>query len=181
LGGRSDRRHLQLCPRRRPVLHLAGLHGGRHAADRRDRRPGAAGDCLGLAWRRRLAQRRRHPRRGHPHRQPGHHGAWLVRRRPNADYLRLCERILADGSGLRHGGSGALGLLDVAIGRLDGYAELHLNPWDVAAALVTLREAGARVSDFFAGDGASIGNGIVVCAPGLADAWSDLPGVPRLA
>ena len=101
------------------------------------------------------------------------------RRRGNADYLKLCERILADGTGVRFGGSGALGLLDVAIGRIDGYAELHINLWDVAAALVILREAGARVSDFLAGDGATEGNGIVACAPGLAQAWSDLPGVPK--
>jgi myo-inositol-1(or 4)-monophosphatase len=101
------------------------------------------------------------------------------RRRPNADYIRLCERVLADGTGLRHGGSGALGLVDVAIGRLDGYAELHINLWDVAAALVILREAGARVSDFLSGDGAVAGNPIFACAPGMADAWSDLPGLPR--
>jgi myo-inositol-1(or 4)-monophosphatase len=101
------------------------------------------------------------------------------RRRPNADYLKVCERILADGASLRHGGSGALGLVDVAIGRLDGYAELHINLWDVAAALVILREAGAKVSDFLAGDGATQGNAIVACAPGLADVWSDLPGLPK--
>jgi myo-inositol-1(or 4)-monophosphatase len=100
------------------------------------------------------------------------------RRRPNADYLLVCERVLAGGSSLRHGGSGALGLADVAIGRQDGYAELHINLWDVAAALVILREAGAKVSDFLAGDGGVGGNPIVACAPGLADAWSALPGLP---
>ena len=100
------------------------------------------------------------------------------RRRPNADYIAICQRLLADGAGLRHGGSGTLGLVDVAVGRQDGYAELHINLWDVAAALVILREAGARVSDFLAGDGATKGNAIVACAPGLAAAWSDLPGLP---
>lgn len=100
------------------------------------------------------------------------------RRCPNADYIKVCERVLADGSGLRHGGSGALGLVDVATGRLDGYCELHINLWDVAAALVILKEAGARVSDFLGGDGAVRGNGILACAPGLADAWADLPGLP---
>jgi myo-inositol-1(or 4)-monophosphatase len=100
------------------------------------------------------------------------------RRRPNADYLKLCERVLADGAILRRGGSGALGLVDVAIGRQDGYAELHINLWDVAAALVILREAGAKVSDFLAGNGATEGNAILACAPGLADAWADLPGLP---
>jgi myo-inositol-1(or 4)-monophosphatase len=101
------------------------------------------------------------------------------RRRPNADYLKLCERILADGASLRRGGSGALGLVDVAIGRQDGYAELHINLWDVAAALAILREAGAKVSDFMAGNGATEGNGIVACAPGMAAIWSDLPGLPK--
>lgn len=100
------------------------------------------------------------------------------RRRTNADYLKVCERIMSGGTSLRHGGSGALGLADVAIGRQDGYAELHINLWDVAAALVILREAGAKVSDFLSGNGATEGNAIVACAPGLAEAWSDLPGLP---
>ncbi len=87
--------------------------------------------------------------------------------------------MLAGGSSLRHGGSGALGLVDVAIGRLDGYAELHINLWDVAAALAILREAGAAVSDFMGQDGGAKGNGIFACAPGMAEVWSDLPGLPR--
>ena len=101
------------------------------------------------------------------------------RRSPDADYLKLCGHILAGGTSLRQGGSGALGLADVAAGRLDGYAELHINLWDVAAALVILRETGAKVSDFMAGGGATAGNAIIACAPGLADAWSGLPGLPR--
>jgi myo-inositol-1(or 4)-monophosphatase len=101
------------------------------------------------------------------------------RRRPNADYLKLCERILTDGASLRHGGSGALGLVDVAIGRQDGYGELHINLWDVAAALAILHEAGASVSEFLSGNGAATGNPILACAPGLKSAWSDLPGLPK--
>ena len=81
-------------------------------------------------------------------------------------------------AGLRHGGSGALGLVDVAIGRLDGYAELHINLWDVAAALAILRKSGAKVSDFMGADGGAGGNAIFACAPGMAEVWSDLPGLP---
>ena len=99
------------------------------------------------------------------------------RRCPQADYLALCHAVLSHGSSLRHGGSGALALVDVAIGRIDGYAELHINLWDVAAALVILREAGADVSDFMSG-GAASGNPIIACAPGLTQAWSNLPGIP---
>nr|WP_294507845.1 inositol monophosphatase family protein [uncultured Rhodopila sp.] len=100
------------------------------------------------------------------------------RRRPASEYLNVCERVLAGGSSLRHGGSGALGLVDVAIGRLDGYAELHINLWDVAAALAILPEAGAKVSDFMAANGGADGNAILACAPGMAQTWSDLPGLP---
>lgn len=103
------------------------------------------------------------------------------RRRSNADYLKLCERILADGASLRHGGSGALGLVDVAIGRLDGYAELHINLWDVAAALAILHEAGAKVSNFLTEKGSTEGTGIIACAPNMATSWSNLPGLPSPA
>lgn len=103
------------------------------------------------------------------------------RRRPNEDYLNLCGHILELGATLRHGGSGALGLTDVAIGRSDAYAELHINLWDVAAALVILREAGAMTSPFVDDGGALAGNPILACAPGLAGALAGLPGMPAAA
>ena len=90
------------------------------------------------------------------------------RRRSNSDFQALCGRVLAQGATLRHGGSGALALADVAAGRIDGYVELHINLWDVAAGLVLLREAGAVVNDFMAGDGPATGNPILGCAPGVA-------------
>lgn len=43
-------------------------------------------------------------------------------------------------------GVAALGLCDVAAGRIDGYWELHLHPWDVAAGACIVREAGGRVT-----------------------------------
>jgi myo-inositol-1(or 4)-monophosphatase len=72
----------------------------------------------------------------------------------------------------RLNGSGALGLADVAAGRSDAYVELHINLWDVAAALTILAEAGAVVSPFMAGDGATEGNPILAAAPGVAAALS---------
>lgn len=89
-------------------------------------------------------------------------------RRSNQAFLALCRRIMARGAALRLKGSGALGLADVAAGRIDGYAELHINLWDVAAGLVLLTEAGAVVNDFMANDGAIAGNSILACAPGVA-------------
>jgi len=91
-------------------------------------------------------------------------------RRPNADFLALCERVLATGATVRLGGSGAMGLADVAAGRLDGYAEIHINLWDVAAGLAILAEAGASLSDFMQGEGPTAGNPLVACAPAIAAA-----------
>jgi len=80
------------------------------------------------------------------------------------------------GAVLRAGGSGALGLADVAAGRIDAYLELHINLWDVAAALAILAEAGAVVSPFMQGDGPTQGNSILAAVPGIADALAAIAG-----
>ena len=97
-------------------------------------------------------------------------------RRPNDDFITLCDKLLAQGARLRLGGSGALGLAEVAAGRLDAYVELHINLWDVAAALVLLAEAGAAVSPFLDGDGPTTGNPILGCAPVIAGTLTALTG-----
>jgi myo-inositol-1(or 4)-monophosphatase len=94
------------------------------------------------------------------------------RRRPLGDFLSLTERIIAAGAMPRLNGSGALGLADVAAGRTDAYVELHINLWDVAAALVILSQAGAAVSPFLSGYGMVAGNPILACAPGIASVLS---------
>jgi myo-inositol-1(or 4)-monophosphatase len=98
-------------------------------------------------------------------------------RRPNTRYHALTRGVMDAGAMLRAGGSGALGLADVAAGRIDGYVELHINLWDVAAALVILAEAGARISDFTAGDGPTQGNAMLAAAPGVAQALSGIAGI----
>ncbi len=100
-------------------------------------------------------------------------------RRSNAEFLALAQSVMAGGATLRAGGSGAMGLADVAAGRIDAYVELHINLWDVAAALTILAEAGAAVSPFTDGHGTMQGNPILAAAPGLdaalrrATAWTD--------
>ncbi len=56
--------------------------------------------------------------------------------------------MLMEGQGVRRLGSAALDLCYIAAGRLDGYWEVHLNPWDMAAGMLFVREAGGRVTDF---------------------------------
>jgi myo-inositol-1(or 4)-monophosphatase len=98
-------------------------------------------------------------------------------RRPNAGFFRLVEGVMGTGAVLRASGSGALGLADVAAGRIDAYVELHINLWDVAAALAILTEAGAVVSPFMEGEGPTPGNPILASAPGIVDALAGIAGI----
>lgn len=90
-------------------------------------------------------------------------------RRPNSVYQAIVAHFMAAGTMIRAGGSGAMGLADVAAGRIDGYIESHINLWDVAAALCILAESGAVVSPFLVGAGPTEGDMILASAPGL---WS---------
>src|SRR6187399_259298 len=56
-------------------------------------------------------------------------------------------------AGLRRFGAAALDLAFVAAGRLDGYWERNISPWDIAAGLILVREAGGFVTDLDGGDG----------------------------
>ena len=58
------------------------------------------------------------------------------------------EAFLFDSQAVRRGGSAALDLCYIALGRCDGFWEMDLHPWDTAAGRVILEEAGGRLSDF---------------------------------
>lgn len=60
--------------------------------------------------------------------------------------------FLVEGQGLRRLGSAALDLSYVAAGRFDGFWEVNLNPWDMAAGVLFVREAGGKVTDFVGGE-----------------------------
>jgi myo-inositol-1(or 4)-monophosphatase len=90
-------------------------------------------------------------------------------RRPTEAYVQLLSRVMHAGAAIRRAGSGALGLADVAAGRVEAYCELHINAWDVAAGLVIVHEAGGRTNDFFAGDGMASGNPVIATNAALAD------------
>ncbi len=64
------------------------------------------------------------------------------------DNLDNFARVVKRARGIRRDGSAALDLCYVAAGRLDAYWELKLHPWDVAAGLLILEEAGGHASDF---------------------------------
>jgi len=70
-------------------------------------------------------------------------------RRERADfYLAFFKAFMVRCQGIRRAGSAALDLCYLACGRIDGFWELKLHPWDTAAASLIVREAGGMVSDF---------------------------------
>ena len=87
-----------------------------------------------------------------------------------APYLPQLARVLARTAGVRRAGSAALDLCDVARGRFEAFWELHLIPWDMAAGMLIIREAGGVVTDL-AGEPATVRAGGVVAGSPTMHAW----------
>ncbi len=68
-------------------------------------------------------------------------------------YLAMFKDLLQKTAGLRRPGAAALDLAYVACGRFDGFWELGLKPWDVAAGALLVQEAGGLVSDLGGNEG----------------------------
>ncbi len=66
-------------------------------------------------------------------------------------YLKQLAAIMEATAGVRRFGSAALDLAYVAAGRCDGFWEIGLKPWDIAAGIIMVREAGGYVSDLDGG------------------------------
>ena len=73
-------------------------------------------------------------------------------RASHPEYSEMLDRVSAETAGVRRFGSAALDLAYVAAGRFDGFWEFALSPWDIAAGLAILREAGGIVSEVDGGD-----------------------------
>ena len=90
--------------------------------------------------------------------QKGLHGALLGTGIPFKDqsyidpYLGMLKSLLKDAAGIRRAGSAALDLAYVAAGRFDGFWEVGLQSWDMAAGILLIQEAGGMVSDLEGGD-----------------------------
>jgi myo-inositol-1(or 4)-monophosphatase len=74
---------------------------------------------------------------GIPHRGRKNHGR----------FLRQAEAVMAEVAGIRRTGAAALDLAWTAAGRFDAYWEYNIQPWDMAAGIVIVREAGGVVTD----------------------------------
>jgi myo-inositol-1(or 4)-monophosphatase len=80
-------------------------------------------------------------------------------------YLPLLKTIAGNSAGIRRAGSAALDLAYVAAGRLDGYFELGLKPWDMAAGIVLVQEAGGTVTDLYDSRNDAMASGHLIAAP----------------
>jgi len=67
-------------------------------------------------------------------------------------YVDIFKDVISMANGVRRAGSAAIDLAYSAAGIFDGFFELHLSPWDVAAGSLMITEAGGIVSDFSGGD-----------------------------
>ncbi len=77
------------------------------------------------------------------------------------DYLNAFRRISPKVSGIRRAGAAALDLAYLGAGRVDGFWEIGLKAWDIAAGALIVQEAGGRISDF-RGEENHLQNGNVV-------------------
>ncbi|WP_434778758.1 inositol monophosphatase family protein [Neisseria sp. Ec49-e6-T10] len=67
-------------------------------------------------------------------------------------YLSILKDMLAKTAGARREGAASLDLCNVACGRVDGFFEFNLKPWDIAAGSLLVQEAGGIVTDFKGND-----------------------------
>ncbi len=72
-------------------------------------------------------------------------------------YLEIIKEFLEKSHGIRRLGSAAIDLAYVACGRLEGFFEYNLNPWDVAAGIFLIQQAGGKVTDFKGGNNVLFG------------------------
>ena len=79
----------------------------------------------------------------------------------HAKYVRTLSSVMNATSGVRRWGVASLDLAYVAAGRFDGFWEFGLKPWDIAAGVLLVREAGGYVTDFAGGQDALRADGII--------------------
>jgi myo-inositol-1(or 4)-monophosphatase len=85
-------------------------------------------------------------------------------------YMKAVPRIMETAAGLRRAGSAALDLCDVAGGRFDAFFELRLAPWDMAAGILLIREAGGVVTDL-EGQPAQVAHGGLIAGNPTMHGW----------
>jgi myo-inositol-1(or 4)-monophosphatase len=89
-------------------------------------------------------------------------------------FMYSMRYFMKNSHGVRRLGSAATDLAYVASGRFEAFYEYGLNPWDVAAAVLIIRQAGGRVCDFSGGDNWLFGKEIVASNNAIFDEFSEI-------
>jgi myo-inositol-1(or 4)-monophosphatase len=90
------------------------------------------------------------------------------------EYMPVLRQIVEQTAGIRRAGAAALDLAYVAAGRLDGYWEIGIKPWDMAAGIVLVQEAGGIVTELYGtGDPLQTGN-VLAAAPKIHPLLADI-------
>lgn len=89
-------------------------------------------------------------------------------------YINVFHSFVKNARGVRRLGSAALDLAFVAAGRFDGFYEFNLNPWDIAAGSLLIKEAGGLVEGFYDTDGWQTGSSIIGSAPAIFHRMKDI-------
>lgn len=87
-------------------------------------------------------------------------------------YLNIIHHFMRSTHGLRRMGSAAIDLAYVAAGIFDGFFEYNLKPWDVAAGVLLVKNAGGMVTDFSNGDDYIFGHQIIAAGKAHAEIQS---------
>lgn len=92
--------------------------------------------------------------------------AFPFRNKQHSDcYFNVLQKLFTKCADFRRTGSAALDLSYVAAGRIDGFFEIGLKPWDIAAGELILREAGGIMTDFIGGNNYMASGNIVAGTP----------------
>jgi myo-inositol-1(or 4)-monophosphatase len=81
------------------------------------------------------------------------------------DYLRAFKSVFMRVSGIRRAGAAALDLAYLAAGRVDGFWEIGLKAWDIAAGALLITEAGGTISDFLGNENHLVNGNVVAGVP----------------
>jgi len=85
------------------------------------------------------------------------------------NYLLLFKEIMYECRGIRRIGTAALDMAYVSCGRFDAFFEYSLHPWDVAAGIILIQEAGGKISDFKGGQNQLYGKQLLAANSNIYD------------
>ncbi len=95
-------------------------------------------------------------------------------------YLETFRTLITQTAGIRRAGAAALDLAYVACGRLDGFWEFGLEPWDMAAGALLIEEAGGRVADMTGGSDYLQSGDVMGGTPKVFELMQDVLGISKM-